>query len=80
MPRPLREPTTHEKAQFDIIRDIGRTVANNDERNRLLLRDRQERIRALMNDGWSMYGVALHIGMSPNTLARVLCRRYEERP
>lgn len=78
MPRPLREPSVHERAQFDIIRDLSRTVARNDEKNRLLLRDRQERIRQLISDGWSMYGIAMNIGMSPNTLARLLTRRYEE--
>ena len=78
MPRPLREPTAHERAQFDIIRDLGRTVSKNDERNRLLLKDRQERIRQLIDDGWSMYGIALHIGLSPNTLARLLTRRYAD--
>lgn len=72
MPRPLRVPTEHEKAQLEIIADINATIIRNIERNKNLSQDRRERIQTLMNDGWSMYGIALHTGVTPNTVKRIV--------
>lgn len=77
MPRPLRKPTDFEKAQLDIIADINATIIKNIERNKNLSQDRRERIQALMNDGWSMYGIALHTGVTPNTVKRIVEAKSE---
>lgn len=72
MPRPLRQPTDLEQAELDIIRDINETIQRNIERNKNLAQDRRERVRSLLNRGWSMYGVALNTGITPNTVKRIL--------
>jgi DNA-binding NarL/FixJ family response regulator len=72
MPRPLRQPTDNERAQLDIIADITRTILINIERNKNLSLDRRERVQTLINQGWSMYGIAVETGMSPNTVKRIL--------
>lgn len=72
MPRPLRVPNEYERAQLDIIRDINQTITKNLERNRNLSQDRRERISSMLSDGWSMYGIALETGVSPNTVKRIL--------
>lgn len=72
MPRPLREPSETEKAQLDIIADINATILRNIERNKNLSADRKERVLELMRDGWSMYGIALHTGVTPNTIKRIV--------
>jgi len=72
MPRPLRQPTDTERAEFDIITDITRTILTNIERNKNLSTDRRERVQSLIDRGWSMYGVAVETGMSPNTVKRII--------
>lgn len=72
MPRALRVPNEDERSQLDIIRDINETIQRNIERNRNLAQDRRERIQQLLGDGWSMYGIALETGISPNTVKRIL--------
>ena len=72
MPRPLRQPTDLEQAELDIIRDINETIQRNIERNKNLAQDRRERVRSLLDRGWSMYGVALNTGITPNTVKRIL--------
>lgn len=72
MPRALRVPNEDERSQLDIIRDINETIQRNIERNRNLAQDRRERIQQLLTAGWSMYGIALETGISPNTVKRIL--------
>lgn len=77
MPRPLRVPNEHEKAQLEIIADINTTILRNIERNKNLSQDRRERVLELMRDGWSMYGIALHTGVTPNTVKRIVEAKNE---
>ena len=72
MPRPLRVPNEMERAQLDIIKDINETIIKNLERNRNLSSDRRDRVQALLADGWSMYGIALETGITPNTVKRII--------
>lgn len=72
MPRPLRKPNDSERAQLDIIKDINETIVKNIERNKSLAKDRRERVMELMRDGWSMYGIALQTGITPNTVKRII--------
>lgn len=72
MPRPLRQPTDTERAELDIISDINETITRNIERNKNLSRDRRERVQSLIGRGWSMYGIALQTGITPNTVKRIL--------
>ena len=72
MPRPLRHPNDLERAELDIIRDINETIIRNIERNKALSQDRRERVTSLIERGWSMYGVALETGITPNTVKRIL--------
>ena len=77
MPRPLREPSDLERAQLEIIADINATILKNIERNKNLAQDRRERIVGLMQDGWSMYGIALHTNVTPNTIKRIVEAKSE---
>lgn len=72
MPRPLRVPTDMEQAELDIIRDINETIQRNIERNKNLAQDRRERVRSLLDRGWSMYGIARATGITPNTVKRIM--------
>jgi DNA-binding NarL/FixJ family response regulator len=72
MPRPLRQPNDLERAELDIIRDINETIIRNIERNKALSTDRRERVLSLIARGWSMYGIALETGITPNTVKRIL--------
>jgi DNA-binding NarL/FixJ family response regulator len=72
MPRPLRIPDDRERSELDIIRDINETIVKNIERNKNLSRDRRERVLSLMGRGWSMYGIALETGITPNTVKRIV--------
>lgn len=72
MPRPLRVPDEMERAQLDIIKDINQNIIKNLERNRNLSTDRRERVLALLAHGWSMYGIALETGITPNTVKRIV--------
>lgn len=82
MPRPLRQPNDLERAELDIIRDINETIIRNIERNKALSTDRRQRVTSLMERGWSMYGIALETGITPNTVKRILesAPRQEETP
>lgn len=72
MPRPLRKPNLDERAQLDIIKDINETIARNIERNKNLASDRRQRVQTLLDDGWSMYGIAVETGITPNTVKRII--------
>lgn len=76
MPRPMRVPNEGEKAELDIIRDINETIVRNIERNKNLSVDRRDRIKTMMERGWSMYGIARYTGVTPNTIKRII----EEKP
>ena len=71
MPRPLRKPNDHERAEH-IIRDINETIIRNIERNKSLSGDRRERVASMMQRGWSMYGIARETGITPNTVKRII--------
>jgi DNA-binding NarL/FixJ family response regulator len=72
MPRPLRVPTEGERAELEIVADINATIVKNIERNKNLSKDRRERIKSMMGRGWSMYGIARHTGVTPNTIKRII--------
>lgn len=72
MPRPLRVPDEMERAELDIIRDINETIQRNIDRNNNLAKDRRERVIALRDKGWSMYGIAKETGITPNTVKRIM--------
>jgi DNA-binding NarL/FixJ family response regulator len=72
MPRPLRKPNDHERAELDIIRDINETIIRNIERNKALSGDRRVRVTSMMERGWSMYGIARETGITPNTVKRII--------
>lgn len=72
MPRPLRQPNDTERIELGIIRDINETIVKNIERNKQLSADRRNRVLAMMAQGWSMYGIALETGITPNTVKRII--------
>lgn len=72
MPRPLRQPNETERIELSIIRDINETIVRNIERNKQLSADRRARVLAMMAQGWSMYGIALETGITPNTVKRII--------
>jgi DNA-binding NarL/FixJ family response regulator len=72
MPRPLRKPNEAERIELDIIRDINETIVRNIERNKKLSTDRRARVLSMMSQGWSMYGIALETGITPNTVKRII--------
>jgi DNA-binding NarL/FixJ family response regulator len=72
MPRPLRKANDLERAELEIIRDINETIIKNIERNKNLSTDRRVRVQSLIERGWSMYGIALETGITPNTVKRIL--------
>lgn len=72
MPRPMRVPNEGEKAELDIIRDINETIVRNIERNKNLSNDRRERVKSMMERGWSMYGLGKYTGVTPNTIKRII--------
>jgi DNA-binding NarL/FixJ family response regulator len=71
----MRVPDANERAELDIIRDINETITRNIERNKNLSADRRERIKSLMDRGWSMYGIAHNTGVTPNTVKRIIEER-----
>jgi DNA-binding NarL/FixJ family response regulator len=77
MPRPLRVPNEYERAQLDIVKDINETIIKNIERNKALSKDRRERVLSLLAEGWSMYGIALETGITPNTVKRIVESKHE---
>jgi len=71
MPRPLRKANDSERIELDIIKDINETIVRNIERNKKLSTDRRNRVLSMLAQGWSMYGIALETGISPNTVKRI---------
>lgn len=72
MPRPLRQPTTEERAELDQITEITHAILRNIDTNKTLSETRRRRVTMLLADGWSMYGIAKETGMSPNTVKRII--------
>jgi DNA-binding NarL/FixJ family response regulator len=72
MPRPLRKANDSERIELDIIRDINETIVRNIEKNKKLSTDRRARVLSMMAQGWSMYGIALQTGITPNTVKRII--------
>jgi len=72
MPRPLRKPDDYEKDNLTRISDINYQIASNIERNKTLSQERREIVALLMSRGWSMYGIALETGITPNTVKRIV--------
>jgi DNA-binding NarL/FixJ family response regulator len=72
MPRPLRVPDDTERSELDIIKDINETIQRNLVRNVNLAADRRDRVKSLVDRGWSMYGIAKETGVTPNTVKRIL--------
>ena len=71
MPRPLRQASDSERIELDIIKDINETIVRNIERNKKLSTDRRTRVLSMLQEGWSMYGIAMETGISPNTVKRI---------
>ena len=72
MPRPLRKPDGQERATLDRIAEINNKIIANLETNKSLSQERREIVAALMGEGWSMYGIALETGITPNTVKRIV--------
>jgi DNA-binding NarL/FixJ family response regulator len=72
MPRPLRVPNEDERNTLDRITEINTRIASNLEANKNLSNERRQIVSALMAEGWSMYGIALETGITPNTVKRIL--------
>ena len=72
MPRPLRKPDDYEKDNLTRISDINYQIASNIEKNKTLSQERREIVALLMSRGWSMYGIALETGITPNTVKRIV--------
>lgn len=72
MPRPLRVPTDKERDTLDRIAAINDRIARNLEANKNLSSERRQIVTALMAEGWSMYGIAMETGITPNTVKRIL--------
>lgn len=72
MPRPLRVPSDKERETLDRIAAINDRITRNLEANRNLSSERRQIVTALMAEGWSMYGIALETGITPNTVKRIV--------
>ncbi len=72
MPRPLRKPDDRERESLDRVAQISGKIAANLEVNKNLASERREIVQALLAEGWSMYGIALETGVTPNTVKRIL--------
>lgn len=72
MPRPLRKPTDHERDELNRMHDINARIAANIEQNKKLAAERRDIVTRLLQDGWSMYGIALETGITPNTVKRIM--------
>lgn len=72
MPRPLRKPNELERENLDRISFINVKIADNIEANKRLSQERREVVMMLLGNGWSMYGIALQTGITPNTVKRIV--------
>jgi DNA-binding NarL/FixJ family response regulator len=72
MPRPLRKPDDHERDQLTRVAEINVRIAQNIESNKNLATERREVVTGLLERGWSMYGIALETGITPNTVKRIM--------
>lgn len=72
MPRPLRKPDDFEKDELRRITDINYQIAHNIETNKTLAQERRTIVTLLRDRGWSMYGIAVETGITPNTVKRIL--------
>lgn len=72
MPRPLRKPDDYEKDTLERVSEINSMISRNLETNKNLAKERREIVTMLLNRGWSMYGIALETGITPNTVKRIL--------
>lgn len=72
MPRPLRVPSDKERETLDRIAAINDRITRNLEANKNLSSERRQIVTALMAEGWSMYGIALETGITPNTVKRIV--------
>lgn len=72
MPRPLRKPDDFEKDELQRITEINYQIAHNIETNKTLAQERRTIVTLLRDRGWSMYGIAVETGITPNTVKRIL--------
>lgn len=72
MPRPLRKPDEHERETLNRITAINTQITDNIEKNKNLSSERRQIVTGLLEQGWSMYGIAVETGMSPNTVKRII--------
>jgi DNA-binding NarL/FixJ family response regulator len=72
MPRPLRKPDERERETLNRIAEINGKITANIEANKNLSSERRQIVTALLAEGWSMYGIALETGITPNTVKRIV--------
>lgn len=72
MPRPLRKPDDFEKDELQRIAYINVQISQNIEANKRLSQERRDVVTMLLGRGWSMYGIALETGITPNTVKRIV--------
>jgi len=72
MPRPLRVPNEVERENLDRINFINVKIQSNIEANKNLAQERRQIVMMLREQGWSMYGIALNTGITPNTVKRIV--------
>jgi len=72
MPRSLRRADDYERETLDRIHYINTRIAQNIEANNALAAERREVVMMLIGRGWSMYGIALETGITPNTVKRIV--------
>ena len=72
MPRPLRKPDDFERDELSRISEINMQITNHIEANKKLSAERRAIVLMLLSRGWSMYGIALETGITPNTVKRIV--------
>jgi DNA-binding NarL/FixJ family response regulator len=72
MPRPLRKPDETERERLDRVAEINTKIQQHLATNKNLATERREIVTGLLDRGWSMYGIALETGITPNTVKRIL--------
>jgi DNA-binding NarL/FixJ family response regulator len=72
MPRPLRQPDDYERDQLIRVSEINTRIAANIQQNKDLASERRQVVTMLLERGWSMYGIALQTGVTPNTIKRIM--------
>lgn len=78
MPRPLRPPTAPEREVFGGIRELSDQIEKHQRQVRLAATQRRRLIQGLMDDGWSMYGIAHTLGISPNRINRIMKQKEDD--